>query len=203
MANLTEARPAARVREAQSHVSRRKLTQSVLSHVALIALSIVFLTPFLWLLSTSLKPDRQIFAFPPVWIPNPPTLRNYQTGLNFIPFWIYLKNTLIYCGLSIVGTIISSSLVAYSLARIRWPGRNILFGILVATMIVPPQVTFIPLFLVFKNLGWLDSLAPLIVPHWFGVPFFIFLLRQFFMTIPPELGEAATIDGASEWQIFR
>jgi multiple sugar transport system permease protein len=92
--------------------------------------------------------------------------------------------------------------VAYSLARIRWPGRNLLFAIIVATMIVPGQVTLIPLFLIFKELGWIDTLKPLIVPHFFGVPFFIFLLRQFFMTIPLELGEAAKIDGASEWQIY-
>lgn len=160
------------------------------------------MTPFLWLLSTSMKPDEQIFKFPPVWIPRPPTFKNYGTGLTFIPFWLYLKNTLIYCGMSVLGTIISSSLVAYSLSRIRWPGRSVLFAIIVGVIIVPSQVTMIPQFLVFKQLGWIDSLKPLIVPHWFGVPFFIFLLRQFFMTIPNELSEAAKIDGASEWQIY-
>ncbi len=204
MANVSQARTAAGMNTGTTRrVSRRKLVRSVMSHAVLLALSFIFMTPFLWLLSTSLKPESQIFAFPPVWIPNPPTFRHYSRGMNFIPFWLYLKNTLVYCGLSVIGTIISSSLVAYSLARIRWPGRSVLFGILVATMIVPPQVTFIPLFLVFKNLGWLDSLKPLIIPHWFGVPFFIFLLRQFMMTIPSELGEAARIDGASEWQIYR
>ncbi len=123
-------------------------------------------------------------------------------GLNYIPFLRYLGNTVIYCGFSVLGTILSSSLVAYSLARIRWPGRNLFFAIVIATLMVPAQVTLIPLFLVFKNLNWLDSLLPLIVPHFFLQPFSIFLLRQFFMTIPPELSEAAHVDGASEFRIY-
>ena len=202
MANISEARPIAGGRATEQRRLNRKTVQSVLSHAVLITLSLVFLTPFLWLLTTSVKPDTQIFAFPPVWIPSPVTFQNYVTGLQFIPFMQYLSNTLIYCGLSIVGTIISSSLVAYSLTHIEWPGRTVLFLIIVATMMVPGQVTMIPLFLVFKTLGWLDSLKPLIVPHFFVQPFFIFLLRQFFLTIPRALDEAARIDGASEWQIF-
>lgn len=202
MANISEARPMMGGRATEHPRFNRRTVRSALSHAALITLSLVFITPFLWLLTTSLKPEGQIFAFPPVWIPRPVIFKHYVTGLQFIPFLTYLKNTLIYSGLAIAGTIISSSLVAYSLARIPWRGRNILFLIIVGTMIVPGQVTMIPLFLVFKNLGWLDSLKPLIVPFFFGVPFFIFLLRQFFMTIPRELDEAARIDGASEWQIY-
>jgi multiple sugar transport system permease protein len=203
MADISQARPAPTARPAAGHAARNKAIRTAIAHAALIVLSLLFLTPFLWLVSTSLKPDSQIFAFPPVWIPDPVTFQNYVTGLNFIPFLQYLKNTLIYCGLSVVGAIISSSLVAYSLARIRWPGRNILMAIIIATIMVPGQVTLIPLFLVFKQLGWIDSLKPLIVPHFFLQPFFIFLLRQFFMTIPRELDEAAKIDGASHWQIYR
>ena len=202
MANVSKALPRAAGRVGERRRIRRKDVNKLLAHVALITLSIIFSLPFLWLLSTSLKPDDQIFTFPPVWIPNPPIFSHYSRGLNFIPFGLYLKNTLIYCGLSVAGTVISSSLVAYSLARIRWRGRSVLFGIIVAVLIVPSQVTIIPQFLIFKQLGWIDSLWPLIVPHFFGVPFFIFLLRQFFLTIPLELGEAAKIDGASEWQIY-
>ncbi len=202
MANITEARPLAGGRTTEQRRLNPKTIESIVSHAVLIILSLVFITPFLWLLTTSVKPESEIFAFPPVWIPHPVIFSHYLTGLQFIPFLTYLKNTLLYCGLAILGTIISSSLVAYSLARIPWRGRNILLLIIVGTMIVPGQVTMIPLFLVFKNLGWLDSLKPLIVPHFFGVPFFIFLLRQFFMTIPNELTEAARIDGASEFQIY-
>jgi multiple sugar transport system permease protein len=190
------------VRQHQRSQSRRKLYGAIAAHIALIGLSIVFFLPFLWLLSTSLKPEWQIFTFPPVWIPDPITFEHYGTGINFIPFWSYLSNTVIYCFFAVLGTLISSSLAAYSLARINWPGRNILFAILVAVMIVPNQVTIIPQFLIFRTFGWIDTLLPLTVPAFFGAPFFIFLLRQFFMTIPKELSEAARMDGASEWNIF-
>ena len=202
MANISEARPLAGRRVTEQRRFNRKTVRSVLSHAALVTLSLIFLPPFLSLVTTSLKAEHQIFAFPPVWLPDPVTFQNYVTGLQFIPFVRYLSNTMIYCGLSVIGTILSSSLVAYSLARINWPGRTALFLIIVGTMMVPGQVTMIPLFLVFKTLGWLDSLKPLIVPHFFLQPFYIFLLRQFFMTIPRALDEAARIDGASEWQIY-
>ena len=203
MANISKAHPVRAGHRAERRALNPKTTRAIISHVALIFLSMIFIAPFLWLLSTSLKPDQQIFAFPPIWIPQPFTFQHYVDGLNYIPFLLYLRNTAIYCGLSVLGSIISSSLVAYSLARIRWAGRGLLFAIIIATLMVPAQVTLIPLFLVFKTLGWLDSLAPLIVPHFFLQPFSIFLLRQFFMTIPHELSEAARIDGAGEFQIYR
>jgi multiple sugar transport system permease protein len=203
MANISNARSISAGRSTAQHAARRKKIHSISAHAVLIILSLAFITPFLWLVSTSLKIDTQIFAFPPVWIPQPVTFEQYVKGLNYIPFLLYLRNTAIYCTLSVLGAIISSSLVAYSLARIRWPGRGTLFAIIIATLMVPAQVTLIPLFLVFKTLGWLDSLAPLIVPHFFLQPFSIFLLRQFFLTIPHELSEAARIDGAGEFQIYR
>ena len=203
MANISEARPIPAGRTTARRALNPKTTRSISAHAVLIILSLMFITPFLWLVSTSLKIDTQIFVFPPVWIPQPATFEQYVKGLNYIPFLLYLRNTAIYCGLSVLGTIISSSLVAYSLARIRWAGRGLLFAVIIATLMVPAQVTLIPLFLVFKTLGWLDSLAPLIVPHFFLQPFSIFLLRQFFMTIPIELSEAARIDGAGEFQIYR
>ena len=202
MANISNARSISARRSTAQLAARRKVIRSISAHTVLVALSLVFLVPFLWLVSTSLKIDSQILVFPPVWFPQPITIQQYVIGLNYIPFLTYLKNTAIYCGVSVIGCIISSSLVAYSLARIRWPGRELLFAIIIATLMVPTQVTLIPLFLVFKNLGWIGSLKPLIVPYFFLQPFSIFLLRQFFLTIPHELSEAARVDGANEARIY-
>lgn len=202
MANVSNARPITAGRTREASAANRKRMRSVATHVALIILSLVFITPFLWLLLTSLKIDTQILVFPPVWIPDPITFQQYVIGMSYIPFLTYLWNTLIYCGLSVIGCVASSSLVAYSLARIRWAGRGVLFALIIATLMVPAQVTLIPLFLVFKTLGWIGTLKPLIVPYFFLQPFSIFLLRQFFMTIPHELSEAARIDGANEFQIY-
>ena len=130
-------------------------------------------------------------------------LNNYPSGLTFIPFARYLLNTLLICGLVVLGTILSCSLVAYGLTRIRWRGRNALFYLIVGTMMLPFQVTMVPMFVVFAKVGWVDTFLPLIVPAFFGNAFFIFLLRQFFLTIPPELTDAARIDGCSELDIYR
>ncbi len=173
------------------------------AHAALIVLSAIFLVPLLWLVTSSLKTDDQIFKFPPEWIPAPLTFANYPEGLTFIPFWRYLLNTCIICVLSVLGTLLSCSLVAYGLARIRWRGRNVLFYIVLGTMMLPFQVTMVPVFVMFAKIGWVDTFWPLIAPHFFGNAFFIFLMRQFFLTIPPELTEAARIDGCSDWGIYR
>ncbi|MCL4544417.1 MAG: carbohydrate ABC transporter permease [Chloroflexi bacterium] len=179
-----------------------KSIRRIIAHVVLIILGLLFTVPFLWLLSTSFKTDPQIFKFPPIWIPNPLTINQYRLALTTIPFFLYLKNSLIYCGFSVVGDIISCSLVAYGLARIRWRGRDILFVLTIATLLLPYQVTLVPLFIVFRTLGWVGTFLPLIVPHFFGSAIFIFLLRQFMMTIPMEISEAARIDGAGELRIF-
>jgi len=183
----------------------RKLSVPVTvgTHVALIVLSFVFLVPLIWLIVSSLKTDAQIFKFPPEWIPSPLTFQNYPEGLTFIPFWRYLLNTTIICAFTVLGTLISCSLVAYGLARLRWRGRNVLFYIIIGTMMLPFQVTMVPVFVMFAKLGWVDTFLPLIVPHFFGTAFYIFLMRQFFMNIPRELGEAARIDGCTEWDIYR
>ena len=175
----------------------------ILAHAVLILLSLLFLIPLYWLVSSSLKTDDQIFRMPPVWFPWPITFQNYPKGLTFIPFWRYLLNTLVISVFSVIGTLLSCSLTAYGLARIDWRGRNVLFWILLRTMMLPFQVTMIPLFVVFARLGWVDTFLPLIVPRFFGSAFYIFLMRQFFMTIPRELSEAARIDGCSEWDIYR
>jgi len=195
-AALALSRAAARRRPWSFYLGR------VLAHALLIAFSTVFVVPFLWLLSTSLKPESQIFIWPPVWIPDPVIFDHYVNGLSFLPFGRFTLNSLVIAVSAVVGTLISCSLAAYGLARIRWPGRDVLFALILATLLIPFQVRLIPLFIIFKNLGWIDTFLPLIVPTWFGNAFFIFLLRQFFLTIPQELSEAAKIDGATELDIF-
>jgi len=192
-------------RKSSRSIGARKAKDGVrelIIHILLIPAALVFLLPFLWMLSTSLKPDAQLYSYPPVWIPNPLQWENYPKSVAFVPFFIYLKNTLIIALTSMVGVVASSSMAAYSLARIHWPGRHILFLLTIATLMLPFQVTLIPVFLVFKNLGWVGDFRPLIIPQFFGYAYYIFLLRQFFSSIPMELSEAAYIDGASEWTIF-
>ncbi len=162
----------------------RKTTRSILTHTALIPAAFLFMLPFLWMLSTSLKSKPQIYVYPPILVPLPPQWINYPTAVNYISFFLYTRNTLIIAVTATIGQLISCSLVAYSLARIPWRGRNALFALTVATLMLPYQVTLIPLFLVFKNLGWVGDFRPLIVPAFFGSALYIFLLRQFFMTIP-------------------
>ncbi len=180
----------------------RNAVRSVFKHGMLIPAAIIFLLPFLWMLSTSLKSNPQLYVYPPILWPRPSHPENYWLAVNYIPFFLYLRNTLIIAISATIGNIISCSLVAYSLARIPWPGRNILFIITVATLMLPFQVTLIPLFLVFSRLGWVGDFRPLIIPAFFGSALYIFLLRQFFMSIPMELSEAARIDGASEFRIY-
>jgi multiple sugar transport system permease protein len=179
-----------------------KLLRTLGSHAALMALGALFFLPFYWLVLTSLKSDAEVFKMPPVWVPAQLLWSNFGRSVTYIPFFLYLKNTLVICGLSVVGTVISSSLVAYSFARIKWPGRDALFGVLLATMMLPGQVTLIPVFAIFRTLGWIDTIQPLVVPHFLGTAFYIFMLRQFFLTIPQELSDAARIDGCSEWGIY-
>jgi multiple sugar transport system permease protein len=173
-----------------------------LGHICLIVLGLSFLFPFIWMLSTALKPEAQIFKWPPEWIPEQFIWSNFPDALTFVPFGSYVMNTLTICIWSMVGTCLSSSLVAYGFSRITWPGRNFLFIIMLSTMMLPYQVTMIPLFVLFKKIGWVGTFNPLIIPSFFGGAFFIFLLRQFFLTIPHELSEASKIDGCSEFRIF-
>lgn len=179
-----------------------KRISRTLAHICLIIASIFFIIPFIWLLSTSLKPLTQIFTFPPEWIPRPFLWSNYSRAVEYIPFWTYLRNTAVITICSTIGVILSCPLVAYSFAKLEWRGRGLLFFATLAVMMIPGQVTMIPLFLLFTKLGWVGSPLPLIVPHFFGVPFYIFLLRQFFLGLPDALREAARLDGASEFRIY-
>jgi len=176
--------------------------EQVATRVILVAICIPFLIPFFWMLSTALKSLPQTMAYPPIWIPHPIIWKNFKDAVQTVPFLTYFKNTTFYVAFSILGTLISCPLVAYGLSMLRWPGRNYLLIVILATMMIPFPVTMVPLFIVFSKLRWINSYKPLIVPTFFGTPFFIFLLRQFFMTIPPSLSDAARIDGASELTIF-
>ncbi|WP_066192149.1 MULTISPECIES: carbohydrate ABC transporter permease [Gracilibacillus] len=182
-----------------------KVRQNVLrtsAHVGLVVASVFFLVPFLWMVSTSLKPVTQIFTYPPEFIPNPFQWSNYLEATEYIPFFSYLSNTAVITVFSTIGVIISCPLVAYSFAKLEWKGRNTMFIITIAVMMIPMQVTMIPLFLLFNKIGWVGTPLPLIVPAFFGVPFSIFLMRQFFMGLPNTLRDAAKIDGASEFRIY-
>jgi multiple sugar transport system permease protein len=200
MATTTSARELERV--IPPTVQLRRYWQSALKHAVLIALSIMFVFPLYWLISTSLKPSYQVLRWPPVWFPHPIVWNWYPQAMQFEPFGVFVKNTLIYCFTTVIGTVISSSLVAYGFARIEWPEKRYLFGLMLATLMLPFQVIMIPSFILFKTLGWVGSLLPLIIPPFFGSAFNIFLLRQFFMTIPQELSEAARVDGANEFTIY-
>lgn len=174
----------------------------IIGHLLLATLGFVFTLPFLWLISTSLKPPEQLFRLPPEWIPNPFMWSNYAKATTFIPFFQYFGNTLYITIFNVIAILISCSLVAYGFARINWPGRDALFMLLVSTLMIPGAVTLIPTFIIFRNLGWVGTPHPLTWPAFTGNAFYIFLLRQFFLTIPRELSAAAKIDGASEFQIY-
>ena len=171
---------------------------------ALIVLAIVYAMPFIWMISISLKPDTDLNTIPPSLIPSHITWSNYPHALfqPMLYFPRFFLNTIIYVVLAVLGEVLSSSIVAFGFARIPFKGSTFLFALVLSTMMLPSQVTLIPQYLVFKELGWLDSLKPLIIPAWFGAAFYIFLFRQFFMTIPREIDDAAFIDGAGYMDIL-
>ena len=164
--------------------------------------AIVITLPLAWMVSTSLKKSTEVFVLPPQWIPPAPQWVNYKTVFDAAPFGRYFLNSTIVTGFSVVGTLLSCSLAAYGFARLRFPGRDVLFVLLLSTLMLPATVTIVPRFIVFEQLDWLNSFLPLIVPAFFGNAFNIFLLREFFRTIPNDLEDAARLDGASTLRIF-
>ena len=182
--------------------STRSLLTALATYACLLVVAAVFLAPFAWMISTSLKPEAEVFSEKVVWIPHPIRWSNYREALQSFPFLLYLRNTLLVATLTTIGTVLSAALPAYGFSRIRWKGRDALFVLLLATIMLPAQVTLIPLFLVFRWLGWTGTFLPLVVPPFLGSAFSIFLLRQFFLTIPMELSDAARIDGCSELGIL-
>jgi ABC-type glycerol-3-phosphate transport system permease component len=190
---------------AKAGATRRKLTRLTgrgLIYLVLFLGALFIFVPLAWTLSTSLKTEAQTLAYPPTWIPDPVQWQNYPDSLTARPFNIYYLNTFIVTILSVIGMVFSSAVVAYGFARFRFPGRSVLFIIVLSTMMIPDQLLIIPRFILFKYLGWLDTLLPLIVPNFFAGAFSIFLLRQYFQSIPLALDEAAKIDGASPLRIF-
>ena len=163
----------------------------------------ILLMPFVWLARSSLMDAGQIFEYPPRWIPNPIAWTNYPDAIDAIPFVQYTVNTLWILVPTVLGTVVSCTLAAYGFARLTWPGRDLIFNILLLTFMLPFVATLIPTFLLWTGLGLVNTDWPLVLPHWFGSDvFFIFLLRQFFRTIPRELDEAAILDGANPLQVL-
>ena len=172
-------------------------------YVVMVVLSVIFLVPMIWLTSTSLKSQGQVFAYPPVWVPNPLRWGNYAEAMSRAPLLVWLSNTVVITLFAVAGTLLTSSLVAFGFARLRFPGRRVLFVLLLSTMMLPDVVTLVPQFVLFRSLGWVDTFLPLIVPSFLGGGAFnIFLVRQFYLTIPRDFDEAARIDGASNLRIW-
>ena len=179
-----------------------RVTGRVALYALLVALFVVFTFPLFWMISSSLKTEAEVFKFPPPLLPERLRVENYPYAVSTFSFFVGLRNTLIILVLSMTGLLISNSMAAYAFARLRFRFRGALFVLALSTMMIPYQVTLIPQFLLFRQLGWLDSMKPLTVPAFFGDAFSIFLLRQFFMGISNEIEDAARIDGCSLWDIY-
>ncbi len=171
--------------------------------LVLIVVSAVFLVPFFWMAASSLKRPADLFIVPMQWLPHHPQWRNYVRIFSEFPFLLDLRNTGLLVVVNIVAAVVSNTLIAYGFSRVEWRGREVLFYVVLATLILPFQVVMIPLFILFHRLHWIGTFLPLTVPGFFGTAFFIFLLRQFFFSIPNELSYAAKIDGANEFMIYR
>lgn len=187
-------------------ISKRKfrltLKKTILPHTILIFFGVLFLFPFFSLLMTALKSSSEIFKLPPDLFPQHPQWGNFKKAFEAMPFFMYFKNTLFLCIVNIIGYLFSAPLVAYSISKIKWKGSKPLFLIIIATMILPAEITMIPVYLIYSKLGWVNTYLPLTISSLFGGSFNIFLLRQFMMGIPNELLEAAKIDGAGEFRIY-
>lgn len=173
-----------------------------LAYALLVILACLFALPFLWTISTALKSQQELYSWPPVWIPQQLNWQQVVDAWYAQDFNRYLKNSLIVASLSTVGQVFSSSLVAFGFARFEFKGRDYLFMLVLASMMIPWDVTMIPQYMQFNYLGWINSLKALIVPNFFAAPFYIFLLRQYLLGIPKELDDAARMDGANPWQIY-
>jgi ABC-type glycerol-3-phosphate transport system permease component len=209
MMSLTPARARTRdwisidARQTRRRRKASRLAYNLAVHLILGSMGLVLLFPLVWMVSTALKGPKGIFAFPPQLIPRPMHFENFPQALTAVPFGLYFYNTATITFWALVGQLLSCSLVAFSFARLRWSGRHVLFIIVLATMMLPSQVTLIPTFLLFGWLGWTNTFLPMTVPAFFGGgPFLIFLMRQFFMTLSLELDDAARIDGCSTLGIY-
>ena len=187
----------------KGQITASQITVEAIKYALLLVLAFTFVVPLLWMVVSAVKDDPQVYTIPPVWIPNPIYLENFANAWTKFNFTQFTLNSIFRYSLpSTILVTLSSAFVAYGFSRIHWPGRDVIFGLCLATVMIPFMVVMVPLFITFKNLGWLNSYLPLVVPGIFGSPWFIFMLRQFFLTIPEELSDAARIDGASEFGIL-
>ncbi|MDQ3250413.1 MAG: carbohydrate ABC transporter permease [Chloroflexota bacterium] len=182
---------------------RQRAIGRTILYVVAIAASILFMLPFVWTLFSSLKSPSELYMFPPRWFPATPRFYNYVEVFELAPYGRWLWNSVVVAGLATFGAVFSAAITGYSFARFRYPGRDLIFLLTLSTLMLPAEVTLIPLYLLFNKIGWLDTYQPLIVPAFFGGgAFLIFMMRQFFLTIPMDLDEAARIDGAGYLRIF-
>jgi multiple sugar transport system permease protein len=186
----------------QNRLVQERIKKTI-AYIICTFMAIIYVFPLYWLLATALKTDKEVFQMPPTFFPPVPQWQNFAAATTYIPFWRYLGNTFFIAIVCIIGTLLSCTLIAYGFSRIKWPGRNIVFLIYLSTIMLPAQVTLIPLYMIYRQLGWVGTFLPLTVPSFFGNAFFVFLLRQFLLSIPGELSDAARIDGASELGILR
>ncbi|MBI9104868.1 MAG: carbohydrate ABC transporter permease [Spirochaetales bacterium] len=182
-------------------IARDKM-QTIGINALLIIMGILFLLPFYWLFTGALKTSSELFAAPPVWWPADPQLETFIEEVRRVNFFKHFGNTLFIVATTIIGSLLFDSMVAYGFSRIEWKYRDKVFMFVLATLMLPVPAIMVPRFVLFSKLGWLNTYAPLIVPRVLGLPFFIYLLRQFFRTIPFELSDAATVDGAGHWYIY-
>lgn len=195
--------PAVPVAAARGNWALQDALHKALVYVLLTLGSILVMLPFFWMITTSLKQPGTEFTFPIEWLPNPPRWKNYVEGWTVLPFTRWLFNSLFVSVVAIAGSVLSSAIVGFGFARIRFPGRDALFLLVLSTMMLPYPSVIVPLFLLFKSLNWIDTYLPLTVPTFFGAnAFFIFLLRQFFKTIPMDLDDAARVDGGNTFTVF-
>lgn len=181
----------------------RRVLPGVSYYALLAALALPFLLPLLWMLSTAFKPAEMVYVSLPQWLPQPVTLDNFREAWGLLDFPRFIANSLWVTGLTVLGTLLSSSLVGYAFATLPGRGKQFLFNLLLATVMVPASVTLIPLFVLFSKLGWVNTYLPLVVPHFFANAFYVFLFRQFFRSLPGELFESAELDGCNPWMAYR
>ena len=178
----------------------RKTRQKIVAYLVLFVITIILMVPFYWMVATALRSSDQVLKLPPSWVPNPVTFENFPKVFQEVPFALFIKNSFVLVFWNIIGQIFATTLVAYGFTRFRFPGRNTLFLILLATLMIPNTITLVPQFILFARLGLVNSYLPLILPAFAGSPYLIFLMRQYMLTIPLDLDEAAMLDGANHFQ---
>ncbi len=203
MASLTEMDGEKPIRQTrQLTAGNARLIEKTLGYITLIAVAALLVLPLYWMLATSLKSPEQTFAIPPEWVPNPMQWGNFTKVFEEVPFGRFIINTFSLVGFNIIGQLFSVTLVAYGFARLRFPGRSVLFLLMLSTLMIPYHVTLVPRFILFSKLGWINTYLPLIIPAFTGSSFLIFLVRQYMTSIPFDLDEAAYIDGANWFDVF-